>query len=76
MTEFVLYVVLINAQRFLPIITKTAEISFSLFFPVRRVQGRQTEGLLGSVRQEIDSNGKNPGFYPTKQVVLQPCISQ
>ena len=49
---------------------------FFFFLPVRIVQGRRTEGLLGSVGQEIDSNGKNPGFYPTKQVVLQTGISQ
>lgn len=31
-TEFVLYVVLINAQRSLPVITKGVEVSFDLFF--------------------------------------------
>lgn len=49
-TEFVLYVVLINAQRSLPVITKGVEVSFDLFFFFfLDISEWMDRGLVGSV---------------------------
>lgn len=62
-TEFVLYVVLINAQRSLPVITKGVEVSFDLFFffffpGYFRVDGPRPGRKCVMARL---------GFYPTKE---------
>lgn len=66
-----IYVVLINAQRSLPVITEGVGVSFGFFFG--KVQSGRKEGLIESVRQGVNGDGKAGLLSHQRSSLNQHC---